>query len=130
MTSSAQTRIDTHAPARPRLGVLGAIASAHMINDMMQSLILAMYPILKTSLSLSFAQVGLVTLAYQLTASLLQPLVGWTPDRRPQPSSLPLGMSSTLVGLMLLALASSFGAVLLAAACIGVGSSIFHPESS
>nr|WP_328804792.1 MFS transporter [Noviherbaspirillum galbum] len=112
------------------MGILGAISSAHMINDMMQSLILALYPVLKGTLSLNFAQVGLITLTYQLTASLLQPLVGMVTDRRPQPYSLPLGMASTLCGLLLLAVSSSFGMVLLAAALIGVGSSIFHPESS
>jgi FSR family fosmidomycin resistance protein-like MFS transporter len=93
-------------------------------------LILAMYPILKGDFSLSFAQVGLITLTYQLTASLLQPLVGLFTDRRPQPYSLPVGMVFTLVGLMLLAFAPSFGFVLLAAAFVGMGSSIFHPESS
>jgi len=116
--------------ARPALGILGAISSAHMVNDMMQSLILAMYPILKTGLALSFAQVGLITLTYQLTASLLQPLVGLFTDRRPLPYSLPFGMMSTLIGLLLLSIAPTFGVVLLAAACIGIGSSIFHPESS
>jgi FSR family fosmidomycin resistance protein-like MFS transporter len=97
---------------------------------MMQSLILAMYPILKGEFSLSFGQIGLITLTYQLTASLLQPVVGLITDRRPQPYSLPFGMFSTLTGLMLLALAPNFGTVLLAAAFIGIGSSIFHPESS
>ena len=116
--------------AKPAFGILGAISSAHMINDMMQSLILAMYPILKGEFSLSFSQVGLITLTYQLTASLLQPLVGVFTDRRPQPYLLPFGMLSTLIGLMLLAFASSFGFVLLAAAFVGIGSSIFHPESS
>ena len=101
-----------------------------MVNDMMQSLILAMYPILKGAFSLSFAEVGLITLTYQLTASLLQPLIGIFTDRRPQPYSLPLGMMSTLTGLILLAFAPSFGIVLLAAAFVGIGSSIFHPESS
>lgn len=116
--------------ARPAFGILGAISGSHMINDMMQSLILAMYPLLKGEFSLSFAQIGLITLTYQLTASLLQPLVGLFTDRRPQPYSLPIGMTSTLVGLMLLAFAPSFGFVLLAAAFVGIGSSIFHPESS
>jgi FSR family fosmidomycin resistance protein-like MFS transporter len=115
---------------KPAFGILGAISSAHMVNDMMQSLILAMYPILKGEFSLNFAQIGLITLTYQLTASLLQPLVGLVTDRRPQPYSLPLGMLSTLVGLLLLAVAPSFGILLLAAAFIGLGSSIFHPESS
>lgn len=115
---------------QPAYGILGAISSAHMVNDMMQSLILAMYPILKGEFSLSFGQIGLITLTYQLTASLLQPLVGLFTDRKPQPYSLPFGMASTLIGLMLLAFAPSFGVVLLAAAFVGIGSSIFHPESS
>ena len=120
----------TAAKTRPAFGILGAISGAHMINDMMQSLILAMYPILKGEFALSFAQVGLITLTYQLTASLLQPLVGFFTDRRPQRHSLPVGMTSTLIGLILLAFAPSFGFVLLAAAFVGIGSSIFHPESS
>jgi FSR family fosmidomycin resistance protein-like MFS transporter len=144
MTTAAKEAIDTGgvrthgldvaaataAKVRPAFGILAAISGSHMINDMMQSLILAMYPILKGAFSLSFAQIGLITLTYQLTASLLQPLVGMTTDRRPQPYSLPLGMLSTLTGLTVLAFASSFGIVLLAAAFIGIGSSIFHPESS
>jgi FSR family fosmidomycin resistance protein-like MFS transporter len=116
--------------ARPAYGILGAISSAHLVNDMMQSLILAMYPLLKGEFSLSFGQIGLITLTYQLTASLLQPLVGLFTDRKPQPYSLPFGMTSTLIGLILLAFAPSFAVVLLAAAFVGIGSSIFHPESS
>jgi FSR family fosmidomycin resistance protein-like MFS transporter len=115
---------------QPAYGILGAISGAHMVNDTMQSLILAMYPILKGEFTLSFSQVGLITLTYQLTASLLQPLVGLFTDRRPQRYSLPIGMTSTLIGLLLLAVAPSFGVVLLAAAFVGIGSSIFHPESS
>ena len=110
--------------------ILGAISASHLINDMMQSLILAIYPILKADFHLSFGQIGLITLTYQLTASLLQPLVGLYTDRRPTPYSLPIGMSFTLTGLLLLAYAPSFGAVLAAAALVGCGSSIFHPESS
>jgi FSR family fosmidomycin resistance protein-like MFS transporter len=117
-------------PASASLRVLGAISTAHMINDMMQSLILAIYPILKGEFSLSFGQIGLITLTYQLTASLLQPLVGLYTDRRPVPWSLPAGMTFTLLGLVLLAYSPSFGAVLLAAALVGTGSAIFHPESS
>ena len=101
-----------------------------MVNDMMQSLILAMYPILKGEFSLSFTQIGLITLTYQLTASLLQPLVGLFTDKKPLPYSLPFGMMSTLIGLLLLGFAPSFEVVLLAAAFVGIGSSIFHPESS
>jgi len=116
--------------AKPAFGILAAISGSHMINDMMQSLILAMYPILKGEFALSFAQIGLITLTYQLTASLLQPLIGLFTDRRPQPYSLPFGMASTLVGLMMLAFAPTFGIVLVAAAFVGIGSAVFHPESS
>ncbi|WP_434030355.1 MFS transporter [[Pseudomonas] boreopolis] len=112
------------------VGVLAAITSSHLINDMMQSLILALYPVLKGQFQLSFAQVGLITLTYQLTASLFQPLIGQRTDRRPAPYSLPVGMTSTLFGLLLLAYAPSFAAVLLAAAMVGIGSAVFHPESS
>jgi FSR family fosmidomycin resistance protein-like MFS transporter len=110
--------------------VLGAISTAHLINDMMQSLILAIYPILKGEFALSFGQVGLITLTYQLTASLFQPLIGLYTDRRPTPYSLPAGMGFTLAGLVLLAYAPSFAVVLLAAALVGTGSAVFHPESS
>ena len=118
------------AKAKPAFGILAAISSSHMVNDMMQSLILAMYPILKGEFALSFTQIGLITLTYQLTASLLQPLIGLFTDRRPQPYSLPFGMFSTLLGVLLLAFAPSFEMVLLAAAFVGIGSAIFHPESS
>jgi FSR family fosmidomycin resistance protein-like MFS transporter len=120
------------ASTRPRaaFGIIGAISASHLINDMMQSLILAIYPILKGEFSLSFGQIGLITLIYQLTASLLQPLIGLYTDRRPTPYSLPIGMGFTLSGLLLLAYAPSFGVVLMAAALVGTGSSIFHPESS
>ncbi|HEY8328296.1 MAG TPA: MFS transporter [Rhodanobacter sp.] len=101
-----------------------------MLNDMIQSLILAIYPILKHDFHLNFAQVGLITLTYQLTASLLQPLVGTVTDRRPMPYSLPVGMGFTLGGLLLLATAPNFPVLLLAAALVGTGSSVFHPESS
>lgn len=110
--------------------ILGAISTSHLINDMMQSLILAMYPILKGGFHLSFAQIGLITLTYQLTASLLQPVVGWYTDKNPKPYSLPFGMTSTLCGLLLLAYAPDFATILLAAALVGTGSAIFHPESS
>ncbi|HEY4067214.1 MAG TPA: MFS transporter [Burkholderiaceae bacterium] len=110
--------------------VLGAISASHLINDMMQSLILAIYPILKGNFNLSFVQIGLITLTYQLTASLFQPLIGLYTDRRPLPYSLPFGMGFTLSGLVLLAYAPSYAVVLVAAALVGTGSSIFHPESS
>lgn len=112
------------------VGVLAAISSSHLVNDMMQSLILALYPIFKGQFHLSFAQVGLITLTYQLTASLFQPLIGLRTDKRPAPYSLPMGMLSTLCGLLLLAFAPNFVTVLVAAMLVGIGSAIFHPESS
>jgi MFS transporter, FSR family, fosmidomycin resistance protein len=118
------------APPRTAFAVLGAISFSHLLNDLIQSLILAIYPILKSDFALSFAQVGLITLTYQLTASLLQPLVGVAADRRPMPYSLPVGMGFTLCGLLLLAVAPSFPMLLAAAALVGTGSSVFHPESS
>jgi FSR family fosmidomycin resistance protein-like MFS transporter len=110
--------------------VLGAISFSHFLNDMIQSLILAIYPLLKNSFQLSFAQIGLITLTYQVTASILQPLVGLYTDKHPKPYSLALGMSFTMIGLLTLSMASSYGIVLFAAALVGTGSSIFHPESS
>ena len=112
------------------LPILFAVSSAHLLNDTIQSLLPALYPILKGELNISFAQVGLITLAFQLTASLLQPFVGLYTDRRPQPFSLATGMVFTLGGVVLLAFAHTFSIVLLAAALIGFGSSIFHPEAS
>ncbi|UGB39462.1 MFS transporter [Frateuria soli] len=119
-------------PAEPRtaFAVLGAISFSHLLNDMIQSLIVAIYPILKSGFALSFGQIGLITLTYQLTASLLQPLVGVATDRRPMPYSLPMGMGFTLCGLLLLATAPNFAVLLVAAALVGTGSSVFHPESS
>lgn len=134
MASIASTSAGYTAPAPAQdsaaFGVLGRISASHLINDMMQSLILAIYPILKGEFSLSFGQIGLITLTYQLTASLFQPLVGLYTDRRPTPYSLPVGMTFTMCGLVLLAFAPSFWVVLVAAALVGTGSSIFHPESS
>ncbi len=115
---------------RATLAILLALSASHMMNDTMQSLISALYPMLKADFHLSFTQVGLITLAFQLTASILQPLVGMYADRRPMPYSLAIGMGSTLIGLLLLSVAGSFAAVLAAAALVGVGSSVFHPESS
>ena len=110
--------------------VLGAISFSHLLNDMIQSLILAIYPMLKDDFSLSFGQIGLITLTYQITASLLQPLVGRYTDKHPKPYSLPVGMGFTLAGLLLMSIAPSFGVLLVAAALVGCGSSVFHPESS
>jgi MFS transporter, FSR family, fosmidomycin resistance protein len=112
------------------LAVLGALSFCHLLNDMMQSLLPAMYPMLKSGLKLDFGQIGLVTFVYQVTASLFQPLIGLYTDRRPLPYALAFGMGFTLAGLLLLATASSFGGLLFAAATVGVGSSVFHPESS
>ncbi|MBC8949138.1 MFS transporter [Xenorhabdus sp. TS4] len=110
--------------------ILGAISLSHMLNDMIQSLILAIYPLLQSEFTLSFIQVGMITLTYQVTASLLQPLIGLYTDKHPQPYSLPIGMGFTLSGLLLLAYAESFSIILIAAALVGTGSSVFHPESS
>jgi FSR family fosmidomycin resistance protein-like MFS transporter len=110
--------------------ILLALSFSHLLNDTMQSLMPALYPILKDNLALNFGEVGLIQLAFQLTASLLQPLVGLVTDRKPMPYSLAAGMAFTLVGLLLLSHAHSFPAVLTAAATVGLGSSIFHPEAS
>jgi MFS transporter, FSR family, fosmidomycin resistance protein len=115
---------------RTRFNVLMAISFSHFLNDLMQSLIISIYPLLKGEFQLSFAQVGIITLTYQISASLLQPLIGAYTDKHPKPYSLCVGMGSTLTGLMLLAFAPNYAAVLAAAALIGAGSSIFHPESS
>jgi MFS transporter, FSR family, fosmidomycin resistance protein len=112
------------------LAILFAISFSHLLNDTIQSLIPAIYPLLKTSFHLSFVQVGLITLAFQMTASILQPLVGWYTDRRPKPYSLACGMGFTLGGLVLLSHATHYAMVIGAAALVGMGSSVFHPESS
>lgn len=117
-------------PPRTAFGILGAISLSHLLNDMLQSLILALYPLLQADFSLSFVQIGMITLTFQLASSVFQPVVGYYTDKHPMPWSLPIGMCFTLCGLVLLALAGSFGMVLLAAALVGTGSSVFHPESS
>jgi FSR family fosmidomycin resistance protein-like MFS transporter len=110
--------------------VLATLSVCHMLNDMMQSLIPSLYPMLKEEHGLDFGQVGLITLAFQLTASLLQPLIGLYTDRRPHPYSLAIGMSFSVLGLGLLSIAGSFAHLVLAAALVGIGSAVFHPESS
>jgi FSR family fosmidomycin resistance protein-like MFS transporter len=110
--------------------ILFALSFSHLLNDTMQSLLPAIYPLLKTSFDLSFTQIGLITLTNQLTASLLQPMVGLYTDRYPKPYSLAVGMGFTLAGLVLLGLAQHFRFILLAAALVGMGSSVFHPEAS
>ncbi len=117
-------------PERIGLRILGAISLSHFMNDMLQSLLPAMYPMLKSSLSLSFTQIGLITLTYQTTASLLQPAVGIYTDIHPKPYSLVFGMGSTLLGLIGLAFAPGFFPLLCAVVLVGMGSSVFHPESS
>ena len=112
------------------LPILLALSFCHLLNDLMQSLIPALYPMLKEQLHLDFTQIGIITLAFQLTASLLQPTVGIYTDRRQQPYSLAVGMGSTLFGLILLSVAGDYVTVLVAAAFIGSGSAVFHPEAS
>ena len=112
------------------VAVLAAISVCHMLNDVIQSLIMAIYPMLKENLAINFHQIGLITFTFQFTASVLQPVVGYFTDRYPTPYSLVIGMGSSLVGLILIAFATSYLFVLAAAALIGMGSSVFHPESS
>ena len=124
--------VSTEHTAGPALAasILMTISLCHLLNDMMQSLISAAYPMLKASFHLSFGQLGLVTLTYQLTASLLQPLAGFCTDRRPRPYSLVVGMGCTLLGLLLLSVAPTFTILLGGATLVGMGSAVFHPESS
>jgi MFS transporter, FSR family, fosmidomycin resistance protein len=110
--------------------ILAALSLSHLLNDLMQSLIPAVYPVLKEKYALTFTQIGFITFAFQVTASLLQPVVGMATDRRPWPFSLATGMAFTLAGLILLSMAGSFTTILIAAAFVGVGSSVFHPEAS
>jgi FSR family fosmidomycin resistance protein-like MFS transporter len=116
--------------AATRFNLLGALSFSHFLNDMMQSLIVAIYPLLKGEFHLSFVQIGAITLTYQACASLLQPIIGIYTDRHPKPYSLSLGMCFTLVGIVTLGFAPNYPSVLAAAALIGAGSAIFHPESS
>ena len=117
-------------PSRTLFRVLAAISFCHLLNDMVQSLLPSIYPILKSSFHLDFAHLGLLTLTYQVVASLLQPLVGQFTDKRPMPFALSVGMTFTLFGLLLLAVAPTFTWLILASCLVGVGSAIFHPESS
>jgi FSR family fosmidomycin resistance protein-like MFS transporter len=116
--------------AGPAYVVLAAISFSHFLNDTMQSLIASVYPILKDNYALDFAQIGLITLAFQFTASLLQPVVGHFTDIKARPFSLAIGMSSTFFGLLLLSIAREYAVILLAAALVGLGSAVFHPESA
>lgn len=132
--SNAQPVATTASPASQGsplvLRIIGAVALAHLINDLIQAVMPAIYPMLKANYGLTFTQVGLITLTFQLTASLLQPWVGYYTDRRPQPFLLPAGMICTLVGILMMSQVGSFGLILLASGLIGIGSSTFHPEAS
>jgi FSR family fosmidomycin resistance protein-like MFS transporter len=130
LSQATATLSPAQAAGRTTFSVLAAISFCHLLNDMMQSLLPALYPMLKTSYQLSFGQIGLLTFTYQITASLLQPIIGMFTDRSPRPYSLSVGMGFTLVGLLMLAYAGSFWLLMLAASLVGTGSSVFHPESS
>src|SRR5690606_19806812 len=130
MSISAAGQPSENGANNTALGIILATSMAHFLNDLMQSLLPAIYPMLKDNYSLSFWQIGLLTFTFQMTASILQPLVGIYTDRKPMPFSLPFGMGCTLVGLILLATAHDYPFLLLGAACIGFGSSVFHPEAA
>src|SRR6195952_1627487 len=117
-------------PRQAAMSVLVALSVTHLLNDMIQSLIPAIYPIIKPAYQLDYSQIGLITLAFQISASLLQPAVGFYTDKHPMPYSMIVGMGCSLIGLIGLAYASSYGLLLIAAACVGLGSSIFHPEAT
>jgi FSR family fosmidomycin resistance protein-like MFS transporter len=133
MKREASQSVGTEVPAKAEatvMRILWALSVSHLINDILQALLPALYPLLKDSYHLSFTQIGLITLTYQATGSLLQPLVGFYTDRNPKPYSLVVGMGMTLLGLILLSQAAGFATLCLAAATVGVGSAIFHPEAS
>ncbi|AUA34520.1 MFS transporter [Pseudomonas fulva] len=126
--ASTQAQASTATPLVMR--IIGFCALAHLINDLIQSVLPAIYPMLKANYNLSFAQIGMITLTFQITASLLQPWVGFFTDRRPTPNLLPMGTVCTLIGIVMLAFVGSFPMILLASALVGIGSSTFHPETS
>jgi len=135
MKASAREAVETARVAAPSaesavFAILWALSFCHLLNDMIASLVPAIYPMFKDAFRLDYAEVGLITLTYQCTASIFQPMVGLYTDRRPLPYSLAFGMGFTLLGLVLLATAASFAAILGAAGLVGLGSSVFHPESS
>ncbi len=133
-TSSIPPAVQAPAPApaaaKAVFNILVAVSVCHLLNDMVQSLLPSIYPILKVSFHLNFGQIGLISLVYQVVASLLQPFIGLYTDRRPMPYALAVGMCFTLVGIVMIALAPTYGELLVAAAVVGTGSAIFHPESS
>ena len=124
------TAVDKKDTGSFALGILFALSLSHCTNDMLQSVIMAVYPLVKSELALSFAQVGLITMVYQISASVFQPVMGMVMDRHQKPWSLPMGMGFTFTGLMLLAFVHQFWLVLFAVALVGIGSSIFHPEAA
>ncbi|KTT17623.1 MFS transporter [Pseudomonas putida] len=126
--ASTQAQASTATPLVMR--IIGFCALAHLINDLIQSVLPAIYPMLKANYNLSFAQIGMITLTFQITASMLQPWVGFFTDRRPTPNLLPMGTVCTLIGIVMLAFVGSFPMILLASALVGIGSSTFHPETS
>ncbi|QXH59784.1 MFS transporter [Pseudomonas azerbaijanorientalis] len=129
--SSPSPTVSVASQASPLvMRVIGACALAHLINDLIQAVLPSIYPMLKATYGLSFTQVGLITLTFQLTASLLQPWIGFYTDRHPKPWLLPAGMVCTLIGILMLSMVGSFPAILVASALVGVGSSTFHPETS
>ena len=132
--SNAQTKTTTASLAPQTsplvLRIIGAVALAHLINDLIQAVLPSIYPMLKAKYDLTFTQIGLITLTFQLTASLLQPWVGYYTDRHPNPLLLPAGMVCTLIGILMLSQVGSFPLILLAAGLVGIGSSTFHPEAS
>lgn len=130
MMNATRAERPIHATETTVFGIILAISFCHLLNDMMQSLLPSIYPNLKQELGLSFSQIGLVTLVYQMTASILQPLVGLYADKRPTPMALPGGTLFSLAGLLVLSTAHSYGLLLVGAALLGMGSSVFHPESS
>src|ERR1700679_2966134 len=133
-TSSIPAAMQAPAPSSPAttaaFNILAAVSLCHLLNDMVQSLLPSIYPILKVSFHLNFGQIGLISLVYQVVASLLQPFIGLYTDRKPMPYALAVGMGFTLLGIVLLATAPTFNLLLVASAVVGIGSAIFHPESS
>jgi FSR family fosmidomycin resistance protein-like MFS transporter len=128
--AAAEAAARRHAAGGASVGVIAALSASHLLNDMMQSLAPALYPVFARGLSLSFFQIGVITFVFQFTASLLQPAIGFALDRKPLNAILPAGMAFTVVGLMLLAFADTYPLILLSVAVIGVGSAVFHPEAS
>ncbi|MCB1513062.1 MAG: MFS transporter, partial [Hyphomicrobiaceae bacterium] len=130
MTATTPAAGPAGVPEATAIATIGAISLAHCLNDMMQSLVPAIYPVLKESFALDFTQIGIITLAFNITASLLQPAVGLYTDRYPMPFSLTIGMGLTLLGLLALASAPTYPLLVAGAALVGLGSAVFHPESS